>query len=93
MNTIELLDFANTLGREFSQLLRDAGFDDVSGHDCYSVVAAVIDAEVTPDALRGLDEQQLSAFAVEFNRFFECTTTTVDLVRRAIERTLWHWSK
>jgi len=51
MKPSDLLNFITTLGREYSSVLRIAGVEDVSGQDCYSVVADYLRSEVTPTAL------------------------------------------
>ncbi len=92
MTSTDQLDFITTLGREFSGLFTAAGVTDVSGQDCYSVIADYLRTEVRPDTLRQLAPSQFEGLSSAFNRYFECSLIGKELVQLAIQNTLEHWA-
>jgi len=69
--------FLTTLGREFSEVLRKAGIKDVSGQDCFSVIADTLGTkDITPDTLRSLTPKQTAKIAAEMNLFLKPRSST-----------------
>jgi len=93
MESAETIGFITTIGREYAAVLTDVGIDDVSGQDCYSVISDYLNSAITPAVLREFTGRQMEELSVKFNRYFECSCVTPDMMRVATERTLWHWAQ
>jgi hypothetical protein len=91
MDTSEHIDFITTLGREFSAVCSAAGVSDVSGQDCYSVIAEHLQTPVTLANLRALTQSQTTELSSAFNDFFECSVITPELISVAAQKTIRHW--
>jgi len=92
MAATDHLDFITTLGREFAGLFSAAGITDVSGQDCYSVIADYLRGEVRADTLVQLTPSQFEELSSAFNGYFECSLVSRELVEVATQNTLKHWA-
>ena len=90
----ENIDFLNTLGREFCSALDNViDADEISPHDCYSVIAPFLARPVTPEALGALTNDELLDLAAAFNKFFESDLVRIAPMQSAITNTLQRWSQ
>jgi hypothetical protein len=93
MESAETIGFITALGRAYAEVPTNAGIDDVSGQDCYSVISDYLKPAVTPDSLRKMSGQQMEELSAGFNQYSECASVTPDMMRVATERSLWHWTE
>ena len=80
-----------TLGREFSSLAMEVGIE-ACGQEAYEVFSEGLGADPTVSRLRSATEDDISRIRQECETFFESNEITNEIVKKTIERTLWHWS-
>jgi hypothetical protein len=83
-------DFWTTWGREFCEAMRPHAPDAV-GQDAYEVAMRALNREPTQRDLLEMDEAELRRMAEAAAQVFELESVDIDLIRKAVEATRWHW--
>jgi hypothetical protein len=83
--------FLTTLGREFSEVVADAGFE-ACAQDAYEVFSNGLSSSITYDTLASISKSDIEAIRAACDVFFEGEGITADHIKRAIDKTLRHWT-
>jgi hypothetical protein len=83
-------DVLSTWTDSLAESLEPLGIEEVSGVDAASVLpTGFLDSAY--EALWALTDEDFATIAADANRFFETDRIGADDIRRAVERTRWHW--
>lgn len=83
-------DFWTSWGREFCNVMRPFA-PHATGQDAFEVAALGLGAAPARRDLLAVDEAGLQRMSGAAAKIFELETVDIDLMRKAVEATRWHW--
>jgi hypothetical protein len=90
-------DFLTTAGRELSDALSsldDVAFAEASIHDCLEVLSGVLGPGFGVTELQNANDATVRALSARIAEWFEVDVVVPEpLVRRVLERIVWHYSE
>jgi hypothetical protein len=88
-------DLISTWCDELLNVLRD-NVDGLSGQDAYQIWCDALDKEFNLENLKSLSDQDIERLRLSANDIFELDDENPILltqIKRALDRTIWHWTE